>query len=83
MDIGYFIGVLFLPIIVAIVAIIMRLTNRKRPLKPKHYLVIGVVYAAIISINKLIPLNEKVIIITLAAIIFATGYLVDKKLSIE
>ena len=83
MDIGYIVGVLILPIVVVMVAIIMRLINRKRPLKPKHYLVIAGVYAVIIGINMLMPIGEKVMIIVLAAIILTAGYWVDKKLSIE
>lgn len=73
MDIGYIVGVLILPIVVVMVAIIMRLINRKRPLKPKHYFVIGCVYAVIIGINMLMPIGEKVMIIVLAAIILTAG----------
>lgn len=81
MDIGYLIGVLILPIAIVIVAIVMRLTSRNRPLKPKHYLIVGIVYALLIGINALMPMSEKITIVLLAAIILFAGYCVDKKLS--
>lgn len=83
MDIGYLVGLLLLPIVIVIVAIAMRLFNRRRPVKPKHYIIIYVVYTVLIGINMLIPMGEKAMAFVLAAIILGGGYFIDKTLKIE
>ncbi|WP_227061844.1 hypothetical protein [Acinetobacter pittii] len=80
MDIGRLIGELSLPIIVVIVAILMRLARRNRPLAPKNYIVVYVVYIAIIWINALIPLQNKIAVSVIATLILWGGYSIDKKL---
>ncbi|MDV7375794.1 hypothetical protein [Acinetobacter baumannii] len=80
MDIARLIGELSLPIIIVIVAILMRLTRRNRPLAPKNYIVVYVVYIAIIWVNALIPLQNKIAVSIISAFILWCGYLIDKKL---
>ncbi|MGX4758520.1 hypothetical protein [Acinetobacter baumannii] len=83
MDIARLIGELSLPIIIVIVAILMRLTRRNRPLAPKNYIVVYVVYIAIIWVNALIPLQNKIAVSLISAFILWGGYLIDKKLKKE
>lgn len=80
MDIARLVGQLSLPIIIVIVAILMRLTKRNRPLAPKNYVVVYLVYIAIIWINALIPLQNKIAVSVISGIILCGGYLIDKKL---
>ncbi len=83
MNIGYLVGVLILPIVVVIVAIVMRLINRERPLKLNHYIIVWVVFVVLMGINMTMPINEKITYSLLASIILGVGFMVDKALKIN
>lgn len=82
-DVWYLIGTLTLPIVVAVVAILMRLFNRIRPLEKKNYIIVGVVQIILIGINMQIPVAEKIINLILTVIILTVGYFIDRSLKLE
>lgn len=79
-DVWRFIGRLSLPILIVIVAIVMRLFKRSKPLAIKHYIWVYIAYIAIVGINALIPTGDKIALFIVAAIILAAGYLIEKAL---